>query len=36
MQLTVRIPAGLGAGIVPVTVQVGPFSSQSGVTIAIK
>jgi uncharacterized protein (TIGR03437 family) len=36
MQLSVQVPTGIKSGAVPATVQVGPFSSQSGVTIAVK
>ncbi|HEV3200414.1 MAG TPA: hypothetical protein VGZ73_21060 [Bryobacteraceae bacterium] len=35
MQVNVVVPAGLPAGAVPVTVQVGTTSAQSGVTIAV-
>jgi uncharacterized protein (TIGR03437 family) len=35
MQVNVQIPAGTKSGNVPVTIQVGQSSSQSGVTIAV-
>ncbi len=35
LQVNAVVPAGLPAGAVPVTVQVGTFTSQSGVTIAV-
>ena len=35
MQVNVTVPTGLTAGAVPVTVQVGTTSAQSGVTIAV-
>jgi uncharacterized protein (TIGR03437 family) len=35
MQITVQVPASLPAGNAPVVVQVGGFSSQPGVTIAV-
>jgi uncharacterized protein (TIGR03437 family) len=35
MQVNVQIPAGTPSGNVPVTIQAGPSSSQSGVTIAV-
>jgi uncharacterized protein (TIGR03437 family) len=34
-QLTLQIPSGISAGQVPVVVQAGGVSSQSGVTIAV-
>lgn len=36
IQINVKSPTGLGAGPVPVVVQIGDFSSQAGVTMAIK
>jgi uncharacterized protein (TIGR03437 family) len=36
MQVNVQVPGGLPAGPVPVTLQVGGQSSQSGVTIAVR
>jgi uncharacterized protein (TIGR03437 family) len=36
MQINVRVPAGVASGDVPVVVNVGPFSSQPGVTVAVR
>jgi uncharacterized protein (TIGR03437 family) len=36
MQINVRIPAGLQAGSYALTLRIGRFSSQVGVTIAVR
>ena len=36
IQVNLLVPAGLAAGQVPVKVQIGSYSSQSGVTIAVR
>ena len=35
MQINVRIPTGIQSGVVPISLQVGSASSQTGVTIAV-
>jgi hypothetical protein len=35
MQINVRIPSGVPSGVVPIRLQVGSASSQTGVTIAV-
>jgi uncharacterized protein (TIGR03437 family) len=36
IQLNVRIPASLGPGTYPITIQIGEFRSQPGITVAVK
>jgi uncharacterized protein (TIGR03437 family) len=36
MQINVSVPTGLAPGRYPVTVKIGRFSTQLGVTVAVK